>query len=178
MVLAHLGRRGQISIEFILLVMVALIYINAVIVPMLESSSVATADVKATADTKIAATKLANAVNEVAMAGGNAKKTILLFLPDGGSLECNRIEGRIDYRISVAYLNGIPPMEGIGGTIGCVDPTPDDPLDVVPFECSSYVQLLPGAASTLSCTSPISGPILRNLVVKKEGISIAVNWES
>ena len=59
-----IGRKGQVSIEFILIVTIALFYIITVVWPIVNESITASEDVQGISATKISAMKIANELNE------------------------------------------------------------------------------------------------------------------
>lgn len=73
--------RGQISAEYLLLIVVILIIISAVTIPLLGKSVDASNDVSNVADTKSAVTEIANAVNIVYANGPGAKRTLDVYIP-------------------------------------------------------------------------------------------------
>ncbi len=165
-----LNRKGSISIEFILLIGVALIYINGVVWPIANSSSAATADVKAVADTKIAAMKLGNAINQAAISSGEMKKTVQLMVPKNSKIACSTTSASLVYMAYVDYMGGWNPDE-----INCTV-YPSAPADPEGFECQSQIGLIQAPDNCIAGAT-ISGPILRDIVVKKNDAGdISVEW--
>ena len=179
MVLARsiLNERGQVSIEFILIVTIALIYINAAVWPSIDISSKTAIDVKGVADTKVSAMKIANAVNEAATSSGDMKKTINVFLPTGGMILLQEGSFEIQYESAVNYLEGFNPMELIDD-VGCEENTDNDGNPF--FRCKSNIKILSSAGTSLNLNpSPfdIKGSLFRPLVIEKNGVDILVYWE-
>jgi hypothetical protein len=165
-----LNRKGSISIEFILLIGIALIYINGVVWPIADSSSNATAEVKAVADTKIAAMKLGNAINEASVSSGDMKKTVQLFVPENAEIGCTPASASLGYTVYLDYIGaGFNPDE-----MHCTD-YPVPPADPEFYKCSSSIDLVAGPDNCIAGTV-ISGPILRDIVVKKDAAGISVEW--
>ena len=180
MVLGFLKENGQVSIEFILIVTIALIYINASVWPSVENSSNAAMDVKAIADTKVSAMKLANAVNEAGTSSGDMRKTVNIFIPKDGKITIAKGATKIDYDVLISYMNNYNPMEKIDG-VGC-ELEEDLALNPLGFRCTSSVDILASAATNLSLpTDPnpfeIEGPRFGQLVVEKTGTAISVDWK-
>lgn len=181
MAMASLKEKGQVSIEFILIITIALIYLNTVVWPSVENSSQAAFDVKAVADTKVSAMKLSNAVNEAATSSGNMKKTINIFIPKDGKITIATGATSINYEILISYMDNFNPMDKVDG-IGC-SPFPAPPADPEGFLCTSTVNILASAANNLSLpTDPnpfeIEGPRFGQLVVEKSGTAISVDWKT
>ncbi len=173
---AVLNKKGQISIEFLIIIIVSLIYIHSVTKPILVDTATAAAeDVKRLADAKIAAQRLADAINEAAAASGESKKTIHVFLPANASVSCNADDDKIDYSATIS-------------NVGCRDPdaNPEEgPCDyseaeecIGPsgsFECSSSIALLAGANP--SCPT-MEGPLYMAVeVIKNSAGEISVGWQ-
>ena len=179
-----LREKGQVSIEFILIVTISMVYIYGVIWPIVDDSTSAATDIKAVADTKISAMKLANALNEASVSNGDMKKTINIFLPDGGSIECQTGNDFITYKTLVAYVgswdsgNPAPAADSWNPDEDhCTyvpQPDPDDRPDW--FECSSTVELLEPLQE--DCPGTIVGSLFRKFVVQKTGGAVSIGWET
>lgn len=175
-----LREKGQVSIEFILIVTIALVYIYGVIWPIVDDSTNAAADIKAVADTKVSAMKLANALNEASVSSGDMKKTINIFLPDGGSIECQTGNDFITYKTLVAYVGKWDPMSPAGWNPDedhctlVLQPIPADRPDW--FECSSTVELLEPLQE--DCPGTMVGSLFRKFVVQKTSGAVSIGWET
>lgn len=174
MVLAILGKKGQVSIEFILIVTMALIYINTSVWPTIEASSQSAIEVKAIADTKIAATKLSDAINEAIISSGDMKKTIGVYIPEGAALYCEQSGSTIDYSVEIETLKGVSGGGFNPDPARCIekyDLTPPPDQILIGWTCNSSVAVLnPGVPH--SCTQALlkgtlEGPIYREMVVEK-----------
>lgn len=73
--------RGQISVEYLLLIVVILIILGAVTIPLAGKSIDASNDVSWTSDAKVAVESVANAVDIVYANGPGAKRTIDIYIP-------------------------------------------------------------------------------------------------
>ncbi|MDP6671332.1 MAG: class III signal peptide-containing protein, partial [archaeon] len=83
------NKKGQISIEFILIMLIAIIYIYSVIQPTLQISAQSTEDVARISNVKLSAQKLAGTINQLEANASEGRRTIDLFIPDGSYIECN-----------------------------------------------------------------------------------------
>ncbi len=181
LVFNNLKEKGQISIEFILIVTIALIYINAIVWPSLDLSTKSAFDVKNVADTTTSALKVAGALDEAALSNGDMKKTINVYLPKDANITITKGATNIDYSIYVSNPNntGFNPMEEVDG-IGCEKELRDAPgTDETFFFCKSRVKVLSNAAANLNLASPfvMKGPLFRKLVVEKENGLIELYWD-
>ncbi len=156
-----MNKRGQVSIEFILLIVIALVYIYGTVWPLIDDARFAAEDVQRVSDTKISAQKLANALNEAAANSGESKRTIHLLVPNKASISCDTANSEIDFTVNVNKMHGRPaPSENCSET--------GDPLY---FECTSSIALL----DTPTCTpNKIQGPLVRAVVVTNSSGVITV----
>ena len=72
---------GQISVEYLLLIVVVLIIISSVTIPLIGKSVDASNDVSNVADAKNAVNEIANAVNIIYANGPGAKRTLDVYIP-------------------------------------------------------------------------------------------------
>jgi len=94
--------KGQISAEYLLLIVVILVILNTVTIPLIGQSIDAANDVAWTFDAKVAVTTIANAVNIVHANGPGARRTLEIYIPRGGmNLQYNN-------RSSLVLSNNIP----------------------------------------------------------------------
>jgi uncharacterized protein (UPF0333 family) len=90
--------KGQVSAEYLLLLVVILIILAVVTMPLIGSSVTGTLDVSKASDTKNAIQSIANAVNIVYANGPGAKRTINLYIPQNGNLSVNN-NAKVIYQI-------------------------------------------------------------------------------
>jgi uncharacterized protein (UPF0333 family) len=84
-----MNTKGQISIEYILLIIVLLVFIQSFIQPVFESSINASQDVSLVGQARSGAQKLVNALNFVGASPGDMKQTVDFFLPANSTLSCD-----------------------------------------------------------------------------------------
>ena len=168
-----IGRKGQVSIEFILIVTIALFYITTVVWPIVNDSTTASEDVQGISATKISAMKIANALNEAESSNGDMKKTISILLPLNAVIESPDPDelpnlDTIRFTAFVDAAGGNP--DGINCVSGETTGPPDDIL--LNYKCTSTIDLITGAGTTFS----ITGPIFKDFVVKKEFEIVSAGW--
>ena len=73
--------KGQTTIEFLLVTLIALVYLQAVVQPGILQSTGSLEDVQRITQAKIEAQKIANAIEEISLISGSAKKEVMLFNP-------------------------------------------------------------------------------------------------
>jgi len=98
-----LNKKGQISIEFVLILLIGLIYLNtissAVIYPAIDSAK----DVSNIGEARLAVEKIVNSVNELAASPGEGKKTINVFVPEKTTITCTG--SAVKFSVQVAGNN-------------------------------------------------------------------------
>lgn len=129
--------KGQVAVEFMLLIIVMLLYLQIIIQPTLDFSAKAASDITNVAQTKLAAQTLANAVDEVYLSS-SGKQTLQLFIPEAATIGCaaNSITFRIivseDVEVSGCGVgtcsNAIATSAGISSPCG---PIPSGAVTVV-----------------------------------------------
>ena len=153
------NRRGQISIEFILIVLIIIIYIHSVVQPTLMIATESAQDTTRISNVKLAAEKLAGTINQLEASQGNGRKTIDLFVPEKSYVECTPTS--IDFGATLSDRLGTP--------AGCSNGM-----------CSSSIQTL---ATNLSCNfgetpaekiDATESSVLMKVSVTKSGSSISV----
>jgi len=75
--------KGQLSAEYLLLILAILIIMGAVTIPLIGNSISSTMDVSGASDIKNAVSNIANAVNLVYANGPGSKRTINIYTPQG-----------------------------------------------------------------------------------------------
>lgn len=172
-----MNNKGQVSIEFILLIVIAMVYIYGTVRPLINDATTAAEDVQRVSDTKISAQKLANAINEAAAGSGESKRTIHLLVPKGveGGLRGTRIEcdspnNKINYIVEISTLHERNPMQE-SANIGCTPQTdPLDSLKILYYECKSSITCLSGAVPG-NCPAMI-GPLFKAFAVTRDASGV------
>ena len=162
-----IGRKGQVSIEFILIVTIALFYITTVVWPIVNESTTASEDVQGISATKISAMKIANALNEAESSNGDMKKTISILLPDKAIIFC-------DGSNTIALTAYVDASGGNPDEINCVDGETEiveTETVLVNYKCTSTIDLITGAGTPFD----ITGPIFKDFVVEKNDFGISVS---
>lgn len=94
--------RGQVSLEYLLLILVVLIVLGGVTIPLIGSSIEASTDVSRASDAKVAVQTIANAADIVYANGPGAKRTVSFYIPVNGVI----ITGNNSVIFIVTYSNG------------------------------------------------------------------------
>jgi len=80
--------KGQVSVEFMLLIVIVLLYIQTVIQPSLNVASSSVNDSTRVGQARFAAEKLANAVEFAQSTYGTTKQTITILIPKRATIAC------------------------------------------------------------------------------------------
>ncbi len=80
--------KGQTSIEFMIIILLMLIYLTTQIQPAMLNAGNALNDTKIVAQASIAARTIASSISEVGSLSGQSQKTITVFIPKGIKIEC------------------------------------------------------------------------------------------
>jgi hypothetical protein len=97
-----IGSKGQISIEFLFIFMIALVYVAGVVEPSTRVGQAVVDDVTRVTQTRAAADTVANSVNELFLSDGQAKKTIRVLVPDNAVLDCDDATPSITFSVDLS----------------------------------------------------------------------------
>lgn len=102
-------QKGQISIEYLLIISLMLLYITVIILPNVDLSSKAAKEIAGISQARTAAEKILNTANEVALSGERARQTITVHAPVGAEINCESNPGEpatisFDYNLSIDLL--------------------------------------------------------------------------
>ncbi|MBM4241331.1 MAG: class III signal peptide-containing protein [Euryarchaeota archaeon] len=115
-----MDNKGQISAEYLLLVLVFLIILGSITIPLMGRSINASSDVSAASDARVAVQSIANAANIVYANGMGARRTLNVYVPQNTILNfTNRtvamrivssqgnltIDQRTDYNLANTTVN-------------------------------------------------------------------------
>ena len=142
------GQKGQVSIEFILILVFVIIYITTVISPLVNLANNSAEEVSRIGNAKIAAQKIADAVNSLSIAPSEAKTTIKIFLDHLSAVRCdksNPAEPKITFEAAIVDKTANPKPCVSPETTNCC-PTPAAATD--PLICNGEV---PVSTSNFTC---------------------------
>lgn len=96
-----MNQKGQAAIEFIMLILIVLIYLLTITRPLVNDAKSLTNDVQIIVRADAEIKRIANSITEVSMLGKGTKKTILLFVPSNTTISCNEIKNSISFDLNV-----------------------------------------------------------------------------
>jgi len=99
-------RKGQISIELIILLAVFLLFLHAMIIPTIEFSENILKDTHAIITTKKSVDHLATHIEQFAIQDGYGTRKVYLYLPTNATVSC--IDKKINYKIYISTQQPIP----------------------------------------------------------------------
>lgn len=97
--------KGQVSAEYLLLLVVLLIVMAGITIPLVSSSINSGMDVSKSSDSKNALQSIANAVNVVYANGPGSKRTINVYMPQNGNISVNNGAGIIYQTLPLSSQN-------------------------------------------------------------------------
>jgi uncharacterized protein (UPF0333 family) len=86
-------QKGQAVIEFILLILIIVVYLVSVTMPMVESTQGVIQDTKNITSANNESQKIINSINEINLFGNESKQTLILFIPNNTTIDCNNTKG-------------------------------------------------------------------------------------
>ena len=84
-----MDNKGQMSVEYLLIVVVVIVVLSLVTIPLITNSIDASNDISHSSDAKVAATTISNAADTVYANGPGAKRTINFYIPEDTSIRFN-----------------------------------------------------------------------------------------
>lgn len=101
-----MNTKGQTSIEFLIIVLIIVVYLFTVTKPIIESSQGTIEDIKNLNQTKEETQKLIDSINKINNYSTNSKETIILITPKYSTIYCNN-DGNIGFKteINKKYIN-------------------------------------------------------------------------
>ncbi len=97
-----MDKRGQVSVEYLLVVLVLILILSVVTIPLIGKSIDSSNDVSDASDAKVATDTLANAADVVYSNGPGSKRTVSFYVPQTGTLKF----ANSTVSLSLVYSNG------------------------------------------------------------------------
>lgn len=157
----EMNSRGQLTIEFMLIVVICIVYLNTVIMPAVDYGETTVNDVYNLSQTRMATQKIVDSLKSVSLQTDQSKQTFTINLPAGATITCTPSAGGGGFIHMEYKLQGEP--------AGACDPN---------TKICSHEELISGIACdnmhALNPT-PLSGPLQTSLIVQKTGLKIELN---
>jgi hypothetical protein len=98
----NMKQKGQAAIEFIMLILIVLIYLLTITRPLILDAKNHTEDVQTIVRADAESKRIANSIIDVAMLGEGTKKTILLFVPENAEIRCDETKNAIGFDMNLS----------------------------------------------------------------------------
>jgi uncharacterized protein (UPF0333 family) len=98
--------KGQVSVEYLLVILVIIIILGSVSIPLIKSSISSSTAISQVSDAKTAVSSIANAVNVVYANGPCAKRTVNVYIPESTSLSIITTTNGSFLGMNIIYHNG------------------------------------------------------------------------
>ena len=82
------SKKGQISIEFMLIILITLTYLQLLTATVINPSIDSVEDTTRMGQARLSAEKMTSTINEIASSMGEGKKAINIYVPKDATLEC------------------------------------------------------------------------------------------
>ncbi len=86
-------QKGQAVIEFILLILIIVVYLVSVTMPMVENTQKIIEDTENITRANNECQKITNSINEINLFGNESKQTLVLFVPKNTTINCDNTLG-------------------------------------------------------------------------------------
>ncbi|MCR4369031.1 MAG: hypothetical protein NUV67_03950 [archaeon] len=110
--MGNIGMKGQASIEFILVLLLAILFITTIIQPNVAEASDSIKDVSGIAKLRVATGKIANAIEYVSVSGSGTKRSVRIVVPEGGEITCVNDAVSDIHKVSFSYTAKTPTCDG------------------------------------------------------------------
>ena len=152
-------KQGQVSIEFMLLVVFVLVFLGTAVFPSLDLGVATVRDVRGIAESRVAAEKIANSLESLKGQGVAARETMTILVPQNGLISCD-----------ATPPNGIVFSFALNGPSVTACQNDDDANDSLctkkfkvgfAFSCANFPIQGPQAASVVIQKSPANATVTR-----------------
>ncbi|MBI4053593.1 MAG: hypothetical protein HY394_06175 [Candidatus Diapherotrites archaeon] len=157
------NRKGQASIEFIMIVLISLVYIVGYVQPNITIAAESAKDVARVGQARLAADKIASATNAILTSSGEAKETINVFIPAEATIECS--PSKITFKASLSAKLGPgkePPACQNDGT-GNIN------------KCVGEATFIKNINSCGNISAPITGPASLRIAIQNDSGGVSLN---
>ncbi len=150
----HLAIRGQASIEFLLIMLVGILYLSTIIVPNVENAESRVKDISALSKLTVSADKLVNSIQFVSLAGDGTRQTIQIAVPENSEFKCNGQNIEVKYTAATpGFFDG-----AVTQTNKCESPAAGEAI---------VCQKIINAGTSFNCVTPPTQPGLYRVTVEK-----------
>lgn len=126
------SKKGQVSIEFMFIIMVSLIYMQLLVSTVIQPSIDAVEDTTRISQARLSAEKLSSSINELASSMGENVKTVHIYVPKDATFGCTT-DNKIQFSVKL-YGSEI-------AACGLTTPPQDTDLDGDSTKCTKAFPL-------------------------------------
>ncbi len=170
------GRRGQVSIEFILLLVLIILMVQTITLPYLSVAEKSASDVLRTAQARVAVQRIYDSVNTVNAAGSDARQSFRVYVPKNSRLACSGND--VGFTVGLELPSEIPTVAKNGclctlrGDRGCEEAecTASFATTASSIECSDF--------SSKANNEKGSFPVMLEVVVSKTDRGVEISAQS
>ncbi len=101
-------KKGQLSIEIVILLAIFLLFFQAMILPTIEFSENILQDTQAIVITKKNIDNLATNIEQLSNQEGYGQRKVYFYLPSNAIMKCNNTLKQLDYNITISKQQPIP----------------------------------------------------------------------
>lgn len=163
-----LGTKGQLSVEFVLIMVVILLYVSTLIQPKIVQFQGISNETFGLGYTSLAANKIVNAIDLVQLSGKDTVQTITVFVPENGYIICKGY----DSVIPLSDQNTITFKYVLTSKIETTAVTTYCPFDAIYGDDTCSKKLWPQSGAGIKCglgfknQTPVPNSLLRVQVTK------------
>ena len=99
----HNFMKGQAAVEFLLIILIGVLYITTIIIPNVENAEDRIIDVSNFAKLTVSAEKLSKSIQYISLAGDGSKQTIQMIVPSDSTFDCANLPGAGNTVINISY---------------------------------------------------------------------------
>jgi len=85
-------QKGQAILEFIFLILIVVVYLVSVTMPMVKDTQNIIQDTQNVTRANNECQKISNSIKEINLFGNESKQTLLVFIPNNTTINCNNAE--------------------------------------------------------------------------------------
>lgn len=156
-------QRGQATVEFVLVLLIAVAYVGAIIQPNADYASNSMQDVANLGKLSVSAQKISNAVQYVSVSGGGTKQTIEVVVPQGANILCDT-DGLEDDSLVFSYT--LKSGKGIAACEGDID---DPQISEI---CTRRITVGPNFSCETPTTDSVIGPGIYRAAIEKDAAGL------
>ena len=98
---AILNEHGQVTIEFLLVLVIMLLYVQVLVIPISDSAVQAIEDVSRVANATLSTSKIVDNISFVSSLPGNSRQVVYIYVPKDSEITCNQLNNSVDFKVNL-----------------------------------------------------------------------------